>query len=473
MQTTLKEARLIRRVHWLIRLRWIAIGGLCVGTYVAHSLWSVIQTDRALYGIALLLALENILSLFFLKWLVRPEAMETSAWIRRLMHFQIGTDLVLLTVLVHFSGGVENPLIMWFVFHMVIASILLSARESYLQAALAVALLVTLATLEYRGIVAHYCLNGLLTHGFHADGTYVFSIVGVLAGTIFLVVYMTTDISSQLRRQEEAYRRANEALQEKDRIKNEYVARVTHDIKGHLAAIQSCHHVVLGESLGPLTVGQRDFMERSRKRTSYLNNFVRTLLRLTELRLSKRLEAAVVPLNDVIEQAVSACESRAKEHGVTLTHRVESTDIEVHGNGVAIEEAICNLLLNGIKYTSSPGRIDLVARVEGDHVLVTVSDTGIGIPESELPRVFEEFYRASNARQVEKDGTGLGLSIVKQIIERHGGWIGVQSREGAGSVFTFTLPMNESTGEKRAAVQMPTIEDLAPRSKDYRQSEVH
>jgi signal transduction histidine kinase len=473
IQVLAKDVRLVRRARWLIGLRWMAIGGVCAGTAVAHTVAQVVRADLALYGVALLLALENLVSLLSLRWIVRLDAGVLCIWVRRLIHFQIGTDLVLLTVLLHFSGGVENPLIICFVFHMVIASTLLSVRGSYVQATVAVCLLGAMALLEYRGMIAHFYLNGLLTRNFYADGPYVCSEVAVLAGTIFLVVYITTDIASQLRRQEEAYRRANAALQQKDRLKNEYVARVTHDIKGHLAAIQSCHHVILGELLGPLTVEQREFVDRACRRTAHLSNFVRTLLRLTELQLSKRLETSVVSLDQVIEQAVSACEGRAREKAITLTYRMESSGIEVSGDGMAIEEAICNLLLNSVKYTPAEGRIDLVASVEADHVKVAICDTGIGVPEVELPRIFDEFYRASNAREVEKDGTGLGLSIVKHIIERHGGGIGVESREGSGSVFTFTLPLLRTSGEKRISTPGLTIGELTLPTKDRTKSEVH
>ena len=101
---------------------------------------------------------------------------------------------------------------------------------------------------------------------------------------------------------------------------------------------------------------------------------------------------------------------------------------------------ITNLLLNAIKYTPENGTVNVNAGEQGDSILVEVIDSGIGIPEDEVDKVFDEFFRASNAKAVEKDGTGLGLSIVKQIVERHGGQIGVESKENEGTRFWFTLP---------------------------------
>lgn len=102
-----------------------------------------------------------------------------------------------------------------------------------------------------------------------------------------------------------------------------------------------------------------------------------------------------------------------------------------------------NLLLNAIKYTPEDGSIKVCTEDDGESVLVEISDTGIGIPPEELPKIFDEFYRATNAKKIEKDGTGLGLSIAKQIVVRHGGRIWAESNKNAGTTFRFTLPKKQ------------------------------
>ena len=116
----------------------------------------------------------------------------------------------------------------------------------------------------------------------------------------------------------------------------------------------------------------------------------------------------------------------------------------MHAWQFSIEEAVTNLLLNAIKYTPPNGRVEISARNQGDYIQLEVVDTGIGIPEEEQCKIFDEFYRAANAKKLEKDGTGLGLSIVKHIVERHGGQIGVQSKENNGTRFWLTLPKQVS-----------------------------
>ena len=100
------------------------------------------------------------------------------------------------------------------------------------------------------------------------------------------------------------------------------------------------------------------------------------------------------------------------------------------------------MLFNAVKYTPAGGRVGLEVKPDGDFVQVKIMDTGIGIPETALPHIFQEFYRAENARAVERDGTGLGLAFAKQVVERHGGRIWVENNPGGGSTFTFTLPSN-------------------------------
>jgi nitrogen-specific signal transduction histidine kinase len=440
MKLVSHNARLVRRAYWLIKLRWIAIVGTYAAIFIADNVLDVSVQSIPLYCSTTTLILENIISLLLLKRLLKTKNTYVFTSIKRIIHFQISVDLLILAILLHYSGGIENPFIVYFVFHMAIASILLPVRESYLQATFAVCLLSLLALLEYKGIVPHYCLEGFVTYGMHSNGFHVFGIIVVLASTFYLIVYMTSDISTQLRKQEEAYWQANIQLKQKDRIKDEYVLRVTHDIKGHLAAIQSCLDVVANKLAGSLNKQQADLIDRANGRTRKVTHFVKTLLRLTEIRLSNELEMDVFSLKNTISNALAAVKAIAQDKSITLNFNIDLSADEIFGNQFSIEEVIVNLLLNAIKYTPANGTVEINAKDDGDYVLVEIADTGIGIPHEEVPKVFDEFYRASNAKEVEKDGTGLGLSIVKQIVERHGGKIWVDSQESVGTKFSFTLP---------------------------------
>jgi len=228
----------------------------------------------ALYAIAGVLLVYNFILYDLLRYSTWGGKEPSPARIGGILTFQICADLFILAAILHFSGGIENPFSFFFVFHMIIASILRSKWQSYLQATLAVVLFGGLVVLEALGWIEHYHLAGFVGRDGYESKTYVFGFVFVFTITMYLVVYMTTSISEQLRKQQQSYERANTLLQEKDQLKNEYVLRVTHDIKGHLAAVQSCLDIVFGEMVGPLNEKQKDLIERAHRRTAKCMAFV-------------------------------------------------------------------------------------------------------------------------------------------------------------------------------------------------------
>ena len=245
---------------------------------------------------------------------------------------------------------------------------------------------------------------------------------------------------AELQKQEKALREANTQLKEKDRIKDEYVSRVTHDIKGHLGAILSCLHVASDESSGQLNPKQSDYLFRAVRRTAQVTDFVKDLLDLTRMRLSGKFETTLFSIQPTISRAMDAVKKGAEDKSITLTSNVDTSLGQIVGNQFSINELITNLLFNAIKYTPKNKSVHLEAKDFDDYIQIDFSDTGIGIPAGEVEHVFDEFFRATNARENEKDGSGLGLSIVKQIVERHSGKISVKSQENQGTTFTVVLP---------------------------------
>jgi two-component system, OmpR family, phosphate regulon sensor histidine kinase PhoR len=241
---------------------------------------------------------------------------------------------------------------------------------------------------------------------------------------------------------EEAYEKTNIELENKDKLKNEYVLRVTHDIKGHVAAILSCIEVIRSGTAGPLNDVQKEFANRTFDRTELLSNFVKNLLNLTKMRLKHDKEFEEFPIKELITKVMSPIQLLAKDKSIDLNIYIDKSIHKITGNPFTIEELYSNLLLNAIKYTPPNGHISLTVKNRLNHILTEISDSGIGIPDEELPEIFNEFYRASNVPKDIKTGSGLGLSIVKQIIENHNGKIWVSSQLGVWTKFIFILPKN-------------------------------
>jgi len=447
MENLLKSTNLIRRAYWLIQLRWVAIGALVAGTFIARKFMGVSLPASTLYIISALLLVYNFILYDLLRYWTWNKREPSPTRIGGILTFQISADLLILATVLHFSGGIENPFSFFFVFHMIIASILHSRWQSYLQATLAVILFGGLAALEGTGVIRHYDLSGFAGRGLYANGTFVMGFLFIFAATLYLVIYMTTSISEQLRTQQGDLQEANNLLEEQDHVKNEYVLRVTHDIKGHLAAIESCLGVVYTGMLGPLNEKQKDMVERAYRRTTKCMAFIMALLKLTRMKLSGRLEMERFSLRNCVFNSLASVQNKAQAKSIVVNHQIDPAVDEVVGEAVLIEETITNMLFNSVKYTPDGGRVDMDIRQDGGFVHVRIADTGIGIPPADMPRIFEEFYRAENARAVERDGTGLGLAFAKQVVERHGGRMWVENNPGGGSTFTFTLP-NYSTGPR-------------------------
>lgn len=436
MLLTAAQEGLVERLYWLVRLRWLAVAGAFLTVlFVRHGLKFGLPVFPLFAAIGVLFIC-NIIFSFSLALLKNKSA----ALINRAANAQISLDLLILTVLIHFSGGIENPFIFYFIFHMIIASILLSRRASFLQAALAVSLFFAVASSEYSGSLRHYCLNGFILSCQCHNPVYLGGVSFVFVSTLFIAVYLATSVSGRLRQRETALSLTNAQLKENDRMKSEYVLRVSHDIKEDLAAIQGCLEPVARGITGELNPKQMDLIQRAVNRTLGLIFFVRALLEITRIKLNREIKMDYAHFKNMVSEAISSITSKAENKGITINVELESSIDRIRCSKEYIQETLANLLANSVKYTHRNGKINIEARDKGNRVEINISDNGIGIPQDELPLIFEEFYRASNAKEVERDGTGLGLSIAKRIVEMHDGRIWVESQEGKGTVFHIELP---------------------------------
>jgi two-component system phosphate regulon sensor histidine kinase PhoR len=182
------------------------------------------------------------------------------------------------------------------------------------------------------------------------------------------------------------------------------------------------------------------FVEIIRTNAVRLGNIAADLLVLSELESGAESgEPELVSVRAVLDAALLTVDAEAKTRDVRLV-RGQVDDVSVAGSRLRLEQALLNLLANAIKFNRSGGEVRVGATRQQNRVAISVSDTGVGIPSEELPRIFERFYRVDKARSRQVGGTGLGLSIVKHVVERMSGTLAVESQLGRGSTFTITLP---------------------------------
>jgi len=229
-------------------------------------------------------------------------------------------------------------------------------------------------------------------------------------------------------------------LERLERVRKDFVANVSHELRTPLAAIRGYAETLLNGALEDHQNNRR-FVEIIEAQATRLTNIASDLLTISELE-SNHTAAAPKPVSirAALGSALRTVESGARIRGVRLLCDKVDGGIQVQGNELQLEQVFVNLLDNAVKFNRPNGEVRVEAGSTGGAAQITISDTGIGIPSEDLPRVFERFYRVDKARSREMGGTGLGLSIVKHVIEQMGGTVTVTSQVGQGSRFTLTVP---------------------------------
>ena len=602
------EEELVGRVAWQIQLRWYAGFGVLAAVWFATSILSIKLPQWPPYVVGLSILSYNALFWLYLKRLEREAISEISVF-DRFAKLQTSLDWLAMILLVHFSGGVESPLIFYFIFHLIIASILLSPRACYFFATMAAFVVAALALLEYGGLIPHISL-GFIPVSLYQNGLYIISVLFFFTTGLYISVYLATSVTVNLRWKDEellrlqqrlssAYQRiqtlyevtktvnstlnleevlnlitqsAAEAMQIKactirlldesgqvvdtvsayglskgylakgpielrksrhiyqtlstdqptivadtsrddrlqypaearaegiysmlcvpltikgnvegvicvysteldhfsegdaeflsalasegataienartyqaleiaDRAKSDFVRMVAHELRSPLSAVQSMLSVLEEGYVAPLTSGQQDLIRRSKRRLSFLLALVNDLLDLAAGKAEQlQGEKTELVLNETISKVTELMQTSAEEKGLEFEVKIAEEPLVLVGIEDGLERVFMNLVSNAIKYTPAGGSVMVRAWSENDQIRVEVSDTGIGIPEEALPRIFNEFYRAKNAKALEMGGTGLGLAIAKDVVEQHGGQISLESAVGEGSTFYVILP---------------------------------
>ncbi len=229
-------------------------------------------------------------------------------------------------------------------------------------------------------------------------------------------------------------------LKELDKLKSDFVSTVSHDLRSPLQTIQTSAELL--PRMGFLNADQLEAVDRITRVVRRMAELVKDLLDIGRIEAGVDMEMSPCSLREVIVRAVESWEQEARSKRLALITDLPPSLPAVLGNAQRLGQVVSNLLGNAIKYTPQ-GQVAVRAYEQGEEVIVTVTDTGIGIAPQHLPRVFEKFYRAHTAVSGEVEGTGLGLAIVKSAVERHGGRVWVESQVGVGSTFAFALPIPE------------------------------
>lgn len=239
---------------------------------------------------------------------------------------------------------------------------------------------------------------------------------------------------------EERRRREIKRLQELDRLKEDLISVVSHELRTPLTSIMGYLDLVLGDGL---TEEQRDFLSVSRRNADRLLHVVGDLLLVSQIEAGRvELDRTAVSLQDLAAEAVESATPRAEERGVSMALVCDAVP-HVKADRNKIGQVLDNLVSNAVKFTPPAGRVEVRVGPNGTGLLLSVADTGPGIPADERAHVFERFFRAKAASRAATAGTGLGLAIVAGLVDAHGWTISLDTEEGAGTTVTVRIPAHD------------------------------
>jgi signal transduction histidine kinase len=227
-----------------------------------------------------------------------------------------------------------------------------------------------------------------------------------------------------------------------DKVKSEFVAMVSHELKSPLSSTLLQISIVLDEVVGKLNKKQKDLLNKSKEKIKSMITLMNDLLdvcRIEEGRIIQQMES--LNLSEVLQRSVDLMRPQAEDKDINLQTAAEDSLPPINGNRSGIEALFVNLISNAIKYTPSGGKVRVEMAKEGKNIQIKVSDTGIGMENADIARIFDKFYRVRSDRTKDIAGTGLGLSIVKGVVDAHRGSVSIESRVGKGTTFAVSLPI--------------------------------
>jgi two-component system sensor histidine kinase SenX3 len=230
-------------------------------------------------------------------------------------------------------------------------------------------------------------------------------------------------------------------------VRRDFVANISHELKTPIGALSLLSEAVLGAKDDPQSVSK--FALRMQSEAKRLTDLVQEIISLSRVQDSDPLQVPeILDIKEMITEAIDQCKTNAEARKIQILFKSESS-AKVLGDRLQIIMAIHNLIENAINYSPDGTNVSITTTTENSIVDISVTDQGIGIPQTEVERIFERFYRVDPARSRQTGGTGLGLSIVKHIVTKHGGEIKVWSVENVGSTFSIRLPITSESEENR------------------------
>jgi signal transduction histidine kinase len=415
-----------KRNSWLVNLRYYAFLFLLFFLVISKFIFGIAYSDGQFYTLVIIsfciLIYNVIFNLISNSEIVKDSPHGINPLVISLIQIQL--DLLVLGLIVYYTGGIESPFYIFFIFHMIIGSMILPGYVIYTIAGVIVVSFYLLSLGEYYGIIVHYGVKGLLNTPIYNNPDYVIIFATAFGIMMVVSVFLANTITSALYRREQDLKITLDKLNDAEKIKQKYIMGVVHEIKSPIAVVQSFLDLVLEKYAGPISENVEDKLIKARHRSDEAIQIINDVLYISRLKLLGEIEKTEVDITEVLNNIFSKRRIQAKAKNISLTiEDKRESNKKIQGDKNLLDIAFSNLIGNSIKYTREGGRIEIILSDSGENTEIEITDNGIGIPDADKEKIFSEFFRASNVKHKIHEGTGTGLSVVKQIINQHGGEI--------------------------------------------------
>lgn len=413
---------------WFIRLRYLAALILSGFLFVGEFLLDLNLSGKQIVAI-------SFIAIFILFYNVvlhstRKYVSSTSERFNglHLSLIQMILDLTVLMMLVYFTGTIESPLYMFFIFHMIIGSLILPGYIVYLGAGLVSFVFAILTFLQRYHYIDNHFISGLYLGIRPHTLTYDILFVIIFTIMLFISVYIANKIAHQLYRREQQLRSSLERLNDAEITKQKYTIGIVHEIKTPIAAVHSILELIKNGYVGEISAEVDKKLERAELRTVEALQLIKNVLNISKLRILEIKLDEEFYLSELIENILDTFTEAAKEKLISLSFKDYTQNKgKLKSDKILVELVVSNLIANSVKYCKSEGIIEVRLAEREDKLSLEVCDDGIGIPQAEMEKIFTQFFRASNINKSIHEGSGMGLALVKEIVEKLGGVINVQS----------------------------------------------
>jgi signal transduction histidine kinase len=425
-----------QRIAWSIRLRFVAVIGFLLATLVSKYVFHIDVPYEILWTLLGILALINLI--YIAVYLGLKKLTFQGELI--VLHFHMIIDLILLTLVLHYSGGMENPVYLFYVFHVVLASIIFPGLIPLVFATFVVFLFGVLIYLEYSGLIAHY---SIFDSTMYRNEIAIYVVMTVFVATVYVTAYICTtfmQIYRDIKRQIDVQ---NQQLIELDKQKTQFFRFTSHELKSPIVAVKTSLDGFIKNYGGQIDPRGLNLVERASLRAGQMLDIIRELLELSRDRsLSEPGIHEPIDLQQILAEVIQQEKPQADEKNIRVKLELIDARPMMEGDANDFKKIFINLFSNAINYTPPGGWIKVRTRLVDNILTIHFEDSGIGIHENDLPKIFNEFFRAENAKKTAQLGTGLGLSLVKRKVENYHGEITVSSKLNRGSTFMVKFPVN-------------------------------